>query len=171
MADNLRGITSPDLTKIIRAALQQGWEWLGFTGTTHAAIRWPQTGEKVTFGTTPGVASWKTTATEIEKISGVKVWHKGNRKRSRRAMSGSGFDLYSVRRENHRWNSQWGDRVDQLQRDREDYIAEFHQIVTQRIQTRTDINRAAELLRRIAGVEADLESFHQPVDRFDPVAV
>lgn len=170
MSDNLRGITSPDLTKVVRAALQQGWEWLGFTGTTHAAIQWPQTGQKVTFGTTPSVASWKTTATEIERISGVKVWHKGNKKRSRRAIKGSGFDLYTARRDNSRWDDRWGTRVEELHAEREDSIDEFNAIVKQRIQTRGDINRAADLLRKIADLENELSDFHQSVDRFNPVA-
>lgn len=80
----LRGITCPDMTKIIRAALEQGWEWHGFTGGTHAQIRWPKSGAIVRFGTTPSVASWKSVSTEIERLSGVTTWRRGNRKRSRK---------------------------------------------------------------------------------------
>ncbi len=169
MSDNLRGITSPDLTKIVRAALQQGWKWLGFTGSTHAAIQWPATGEKVTFGTTPSVASWKTTATEIERISGVKVWHKGNRKRSRKAVRPSGYNMYAAHRDNDRRNDRRGDQVDELHGELHAYTTEFSRIASQPNQTRTEINRAAELLKLIRSLEDRLtDDFHQPVDRFNP---
>ncbi len=171
MSDNLRGITSPDLTKVVRAALQHGWKWTGINGTTHAAIVWPATGEKVTFGTTPGVASWKTTATEIERISGVKVWHKGNRKRSRKAVRPSGFNMYASSQANSRWSDRWGDVVDELEGELHMHITEFNRIREKSGQTRADINRAAELIRKIRHIESRLEDdFHQPVDRFEPVA-
>ncbi len=170
MPDQLRGITSPDLTKVVRTALQSGWEWIGFTGTTHASIAWPKTGEKVTFGTTPGVASWKTTATEIEKISGVKVWHKGNKKRSRKAFRPSGYNMYAAHQENSSWNSRWGDKVDELHGELHMHITEFSRIAHQRSQSRTDINRAAWLLRQIRTLETKLgEDFHQQVEPFDPI--
>ena len=166
MSTNLRGITSPDLTKIVRSALHGGWQWVGYTGTTHAVIQWPETGEKVTFGTTPGVASWKTTATEIEKISGLKVWHKGNKKKSRRAFKPSGFDLYAKTASS--WSS---DLVDELYGQLHAYTKEFVAIADQDHQSRADVSRAAWLLRRIKEIETQLVRYHQPIDPFDPVSV
>ena len=98
MPDPTRGITCPDMRRVIRAALNEGWIWLGMTGTTHARIQWKD-GTTKSFGTTPGVASWKTVATEIQRISGVTVWRKGNRRRSRKADQTSGFDLEAATRE------------------------------------------------------------------------
>lgn len=86
------------MRRVIRAALHGGWIWIGMTGTTHAKIQWTD-GTTKTFGTTPGVASWKTVATEIQRISGVTVWRKGNKRRSRRADQTTGFDLEAATRE------------------------------------------------------------------------
>lgn len=165
MVNQLRGITSPDLTRVIRAALQGGWEWVGHTGTTHAQIQWPPTGEKITFGLTPSVGSWKTTATEIKRISGVEVWAKGNRRRSRKATRPSGFNLYS----NSHSQDQWRDRLEELHGDLHRYIVEFEDIVEGRT-SRSDVGRAKWLLREIRRIEDELEVHHQPVKRFQPVA-
>lgn len=80
------------MRRVIRAAIHGGWIWLGMSGTTHARIQWTD-GTIKSFGTTPSVASWKTVATEIQRISGVTVWRKGNKRRSRKAVQTSGFDL------------------------------------------------------------------------------
>lgn len=84
MSDPIRGITCPDMRRVVRDAMKSGWEFVGWSGTTHAIIEWPKTGERLTFGSTPGVASWKTLATDIKRTSGVEVWRKGNRKKSRK---------------------------------------------------------------------------------------
>lgn len=99
MHDPARGITCPDARRVVREALANGWEWGGYTGSTHAFIVWPATGERLTFGATPSVASWKSLATDIKRVSGVEVWRKGNRKRSRKADQLTGFDLDAARRE------------------------------------------------------------------------
>lgn len=94
----LRGITCPDMTRVVREALSSGWEWVGFTGTTHAQIVWPDTGKVLRFGTTPGVASWKSLARDIERESGVTVWRKGNRKRSRKNFAAPDQQVEAARR-------------------------------------------------------------------------
>lgn len=99
MTDPTRGITCPDARRVVREALRNGWEFGGFTGSTHAYIVWPATGERLGFGTTPSVASWKTLATEIRKVSGLEVWRKGNRKRSRKPPQFTGFSMDAARRE------------------------------------------------------------------------
>lgn len=98
MGDPTRGITCPDMRRVVREAIAGGWEWAGMTGTTHARLRWTD-GSTVSFGLTPSVASWKSLATDIKKISGVECWRKGNRKRSRKADQTSGFSMGAARRE------------------------------------------------------------------------
>ena len=90
--DPTRGITCPDMRRTVREALAGGWRWDGFSGTTHARIVWPKTGDRLSFGTTPSVASWKSLASDIKKVSGVETWRKGNRKRSRKAIQIAGFN-------------------------------------------------------------------------------
>jgi len=84
VADPTSGITCPDMRRIVREAIKGGWVFVRWTGTNHAEIQWPPTGQVLRFGATPSVASWKSLATEITKVSGVEVWRKGNRKRSRK---------------------------------------------------------------------------------------
>lgn len=114
LPDPTRGITCPDMRRVIRAALHGGWMWLGMSGTTHARIQWTD-GTVKSFGTTPGVASWKTVATEIQNVSGVTVWRKGNKRRSRRADQTSGFDLEAAARE-ARARNEANERADSIRR-------------------------------------------------------
>jgi hypothetical protein len=80
------------MRRTVREALAAGWRWDGFSGTTHARIVWPETGDRLSFGTTPSVASWKSLANDIKKVSGVETWRKGNRKRSRKAIEVAGYN-------------------------------------------------------------------------------
>lgn len=164
MGDPTNGITCPDMRRVVREALSKGWEWGGFTGTTHARIVWPPTGEHKAFGLTPSVASWKTLATDVQRISGVEVWRKGNRKRSRKADQLSGFSLDHARRENGSWGGSWDERVDQLKARREGAVRELQRLV--RAGDRTSALKAREVLEVVRTVEAELEAFHQPVTPF-----
>jgi len=91
MSDPTRGITCSDMRRIVREALAGGWEWAGIDGRTHARIVWKD-GTELRFGCTPSLASWKSTATDIERVSGITVWRRGNKKRSRKAIATSGFN-------------------------------------------------------------------------------
>lgn len=102
MSDPTRGITCSDMRRVVREALRGGWEWVRWTGTTHAEIRWPATGDVLRFGSTPSVASWKSLATDIRRISGVQVWRKGNRKRSRKSTRAQVDPQVEASRRRHR---------------------------------------------------------------------
>jgi hypothetical protein len=81
----LNVVKSPDMRRVVKAALDGGWEYVGITKTGHLEIRWPETGQSLFTGTTPGdTNAWKHFATDIKKVSGVVCWQKGNRKRSRK---------------------------------------------------------------------------------------
>jgi hypothetical protein len=72
--------------KVMRAALDAGFEWVGYTKGGHIEIRWPSTGQLLHCATTPSDPnSWKAFAREVHSVSGVEVWRKGNRRRSRKS--------------------------------------------------------------------------------------
>jgi hypothetical protein len=166
VADPTRGITSSDLRRVVREALRQGWRWGGFTGTTHARIVW-KTGELVTFGTTPSVASWKTTASEIERISGVVVWRKGNHKRSHKSIKPSGFSLDAAHRECASWHGVHDDDIDRLREKRDELIASCQRFA----RSRHTLHGIPKLLDRIDAIERRLRSLGQDVDSFDPFSL
>ena len=164
MSDPTRGITCPDMRRIVREALHEGWEWAGWTGSTHARIVWPATGDVLTFGCTPSLASWKSLATDVRRVSGVTVWRKGNRKRSRKAVRPSGFSIPTAKSECGRWHDDWDATVGQLQDTRADLIAQARKAAEHRATLR-DI---PPLLVQIADVERRLGTFNIPVVPFDP---
>lgn len=146
------------MRRVVREALRGGWEFAGWTGATHAKITWPATGQVLTFGATPSLASWKTLATDVKKASGVEVWRKGNRKRSRKAAQVSGFNpsaSYS----------------NPTQRTVDDLNAEHRRLSTELAAlealgssaTRAQVNEALVILRRRARVEQSLTDLHQPI--------
>lgn len=84
---------------VMREALGAGWEWIGYTKGGHVEIRWPETGALLHCATTPSDPnSWKAFAKEVERVSGVEVWRKGNRRRSRRRTNGPDEALQAARR-------------------------------------------------------------------------
>lgn len=167
MSDPTRGITCPDMRRVVREAISGGWVFDGWTGTTHAAIRWPKTGARLTFGSTPSVASWKTLATDIEKASGVKVWRKGNRKRSRKADALTGFSIDAARRESRTFHSAWGSSIQSLTEERDELVAAIYEAAADG--RRDHLRGIAPRLARVAEIERVLaDDFHQPVERFDP---
>jgi len=164
MSDPTRGITCSDMRRVVRAALHNGWQWGGFTGTTHAKLIWPKTHELVTFGLTPSVASWKSVATDIKRVSGVEVWHKGNRKRSRKADQLTGFSLDAARRECKSWHGDHDEDVDALRAQHDELIERCRELAARRHQLR----EIPPLLKRIACIEKRLRALSQPIDEFDP---
>ena len=158
------------MRRVVRSALSSGWRWLGWSGTTHAQIQWPDSGAVLRFGCTPSVASWKTLATDIKKASGVEVWRKGNRKRSRRADDVSGFDIARARREAAAFHDAWDEQIDGLSDEREQLIARCYHDATSG--ARADIHRIGRSLARIRVIEQRLrDEFHQPVEPFDPTTL
>lgn len=161
------GITSPDTRRVVREALRNGWQWGGVTGGTHARIVWPATGQALTFGMTPSVASWKTLATDIRKTSGVEVWRKGNRKRSHKAFRPSGFDLSRAKREQDVWAVSDGARAVQALRDEhEQACAQLDALVESG--KRCDVAAFRELLPKVREIEAALVELYQPVTAYSP---
>jgi len=164
MSDPTRGITCPDMRRVVREALHKGWEWDGWTGTTHARIVWPPTGDALTFGATPSLASWKSLATDIHRVSGITVWRKGNHKRSRKPVSRSGFTIERAKAEQAQWHQSFGNTVEELVDARDRLIARCRELA----QDRGTLRNIPTVLDHIAAVEAQLREFHQPVEPFDP---
>lgn len=85
--------------KIMRTALDKGWEWVGYTKSGHIEIRWPATGALIHCATTPSDPnSWKAFAREVTKVSGVEVWRKGNKRRSRKPANRPDLQVEASRR-------------------------------------------------------------------------
>lgn len=152
------------MRRVVREALHAGWEWGGFTGTTHARIVWPATGEHVAFGTTPSVASWKSLATRIEKLSGVVTHRKGNKRRSRKAVKPSGFTLTAANADAVAWHEAHDGEVHELLDRRERLIGRCRELARNRARLR-DI---PEQLLTIKHLEDELRRKCIPVTPFDP---
>jgi hypothetical protein len=159
--DPARGITNPDLRRVVREALRQGWEFVGMTGTTHLRIRWPKTGDVVVVGMTVHNGAWKNTATELERISGCELWRRGNRKRSRKAVRPSGFDIDQARRESGRFSA----GTELLHEQHDAAIARFRELVAEG--DREAYSQALKVHARIAYLEQQLRELCQPFEPFD----
>lgn len=164
MSDPTRGITCPDMRRVVREALHNGWTWDGFSGTTHARIVWPKTGDRLTFGLTPSVASWKSLATDIRRVSGVQVWRKGNHKRSRKKVTTSGFSIDVARKETRTWHESHDADIAALLDERERHIGACRQAARRR----HSLPLIPPLLDVIAHVEKRLAHLGNPVEPFDP---
>lgn len=101
---------------VLRAALDAGWEWVGLTKSGHVEIRWPETDARLHCGTTPSGNSWKAFARDVERVSGVVVWRKGNRRRSRKSTAAEDEAVRAARRK-HR--EAYEERLARQQLDRE----------------------------------------------------
>lgn len=165
MGDPARGITDENMRRVVREAIGAGWEFDGFSGTTHARIRWPGTGETLAFGTTPSVASWKSLATDIKRVSGVEVWRKGNRKRSRKACRPSGFDPGKAARDLAAWHRDHEDLTTELLARRQALIDEC----IRRAKDRGLRQGIPERVTEIAAIERTLPP--GLVEPFDPLTL
>lgn len=169
MSDSvLKAISDSDQREIVKRALDGGWVFSGFTGKNYAKITWPATGQSLTFGCTPSVASWKTLATDIKRVSGIEVWRKGNRKRSHKADQNTDFDLSTVRKEQSNWHQQWGAFAERLQKEHEELKNQL--LALKEEGTHKAINEAKLVIRKLAKVEGYLDDLHQPYESFDPTA-
>lgn len=164
MSDVASGITCPDTRRIVRAAIEGGWVWEGWTASTHGRLRWPATGDRITVACTPGSASWKSLATDVQRISGVQVWRKGNRKRSRKAPQLSGFSLDSARREVSVWDGAWGGHVEELRAQREAGVNELRALLARG--DRGAALQARKVLDNVRHAEDELTKLHHPVAPF-----
>jgi hypothetical protein len=166
----LRGITNADLKQTVSKALQAGWELSEFTGTTHVYIVWPKTNERVSIATTTSDRnSYKNVARKIEKISGVEVIPKHRHRRSRKVVKATDYSTETSRKEINQWHREWGGRVQELITERRELVEEFKSIASSgEGANRTQINRAAEIIKRMTKLDETLAEFNQPVDPFDP---
>lgn len=81
----LNVVQCPDTRRVLRAALDAGWRWVGYTKSGHVEIEWPPTGELLHCATTPSDRNaWKQFARSVQKASGVELLAKVNRRRSRK---------------------------------------------------------------------------------------
>lgn len=84
----LRTIQCPESRHVVAQALDNGWEWLGFTKSGHGQLRWPATGQVIPFAATPSDRryAWRQLARRIKLVSGLDFTGNGgtNRRRSRK---------------------------------------------------------------------------------------
>lgn len=78
-------VTHAETRRIVLAAIERGWVYNGRLGNGHHEIEYPPTGDRLSFSGSPKVASWKSLASDIERISGRgTVWRKAQRKYSKK---------------------------------------------------------------------------------------
>src|SRR6478752_3567562 len=81
----LNVIRCKDTRRIAASALDQGWEWIGYTRAGHVEFRWPATDTRLHCATTPSDRNaWKAFARNIKQVSGVETWEKSNHRRPRK---------------------------------------------------------------------------------------
>src|SRR6478752_2256971 len=81
----LNVIRCQDPRRIAASALDQGWEWIGYTRAGHVEFRWPATDTRLHCATTPSDRNaWKAFARNIKQVSGVETWEKSNHRRPRK---------------------------------------------------------------------------------------
>lgn len=95
----LNVIRCTNTRRIVRVALDRGWEWIGYTRSGHVELRWPATDTRIHCATTPSDSnSWKQLARTIKRVSGVETWEKGNHRRSRKPRRGPDPEVEASRR-------------------------------------------------------------------------
>lgn len=100
-------IHCPDTRRVMKAALEAGWEWVGYTRSGHVEIRWPATGAVEHCSTTPSDRnSWKAFARSLKRASGVDVLPRSGKRRSRKTVQRTDFSLQVARRERDVFASQ-----------------------------------------------------------------
>lgn len=82
----LSKIQCPESRHIVELALDNGWEWMGFTKSGHGQLRWPDTDQCIPFAATPSDKryAWRQLARRIKSVSGLDFTQNGNRRRSRK---------------------------------------------------------------------------------------
>lgn len=163
----LRGITQQDMKNVVRKALEGGWELGDMSGTTHASIYWPATGEKVTFGTTTSDKNYyKTMAREIEQISGLSVVPRHSHRRGRKQDKTEKYIDNQRQSEAEQWVS---GRLEALLKEHERLVQRFQEIALAGHKApRGEVNEAIRIVRRIGEIEKVFEEFRQPAPQFDP---
>ena len=157
----LRGITNDDLKRMVRKALDNGWEIKGFTGTTHVQLVWPKTGETVGFGTTISDRNyWKSFARRVESISGITMLdkHKHGKARIDKSQHANGYvQTYKPAKQ-----AELAKEVERLEAEWRELVLEF-QIIAMAEASRKDIDRCFKIVRRLADLERTFKMLHQPV--------
>lgn len=167
----LRGITNSDLKNVIRKAFENGWQLGEMSGTTHARIVWPASGEHIAFGTTISDRNaYKTILRRIETIQGFDLFPKHKSRRSKKKFEMSDFhktfttesQIFSRTRD-----EALGKRVTQLLKEHKNLTLEFRILGIEPV-SNSDINQAMRIVRRIAAIEETLVemdvSFDQQID-------
>lgn len=159
----LRGITNKDVKTVVAKAFDVGWQFHKMTGTTHAQIIWPKTGEVVGFGTTVSDRNyWKSLASQIERICGKTIREKASTgKGSQKNRMENGFS--STKRSPKQ--DVWDERIAEVREEYLDLALEFRIISMAPSEEKfnTDINRLIKIIRRLAVLEEVLTELHQPI--------
>lgn len=158
----LRGITNADMKQVVRRALSMGFVMGEMTGTTHCHLIWPNTGEKVGFGTTVSDRNaWKGFARQLETVSGLHILpeHKHGKAAHKSHVA---FSATYTPDSQVEWSERIADRISEYQA----LVLEFR-IITMAEADRKDINRAFVIIRRLAAIETFLKELHQPVPEHD----
>ena len=159
----LRGVTNVDLKQMIKKALDAGWEMGPVSGSTHCYIYWPKTNEKVGFGTTVSDRHfWKSFARQVEKISGIQLVEKHNRGRARHKPTKGQF-IATYRPQSQETVSEI---VEHLSDEYRDLVLEFAILASADV-NHSDINRALQIIRRMAKIETTLKALRQPIPNLE----
>jgi len=116
-----------------------------------------------TTSTTP--SDWrapKNTLAQLERVAGKKT-ERQKSGRSRKNVKMAGYiDTFTPDTQ-----KQWSARIEQLINEHRELVLEFKILATAPV-TRTDINRAAEVIRRLSEIEDFLTELKQPIEKFVP---
>jgi len=161
----LRGITNADVKSVVRKAMSKGWVLGEVTGTTHYHLIWPPTGERVGFGSTVSDRNYyKSFARQLEKISGVEILpkHKHGKSKTNNLATLHGFHHTYVPPS----QVESSKRIEEITKEYRVLVLEFR-VISMADASRTDIQRAFEIIRRMAEIERVLKELHQPVPEHD----
>lgn len=165
---NVNDIKNERVRKVVSAALDGGWEYVGINGGGHGEIRWPATGVRASFSFTP--SDWRgalNMAQFIKRSSGVECWTHQTRRKSRKKDQHTDFSLEQCQKEQSGpYVSAMRERNERLRREHMEKIEEFR-LLRDAGDNRTVISQAREILHRILEIEKGLENLHQPFTPFD----
>lgn len=83
--DVLVVIRCANTRRVVSAALEAGWQWVGYTKAGHIELRWPPKDVRIHCASTPSDSNaWKVLARTIKRVSGVTTVQVANHKRSRK---------------------------------------------------------------------------------------
>lgn len=148
------------------ATTQLGFTFEGYDGNGHVVLSLPD-GRRTSIPATPSeYRSTRNQLASLERMSGRKL-PRVKAGRSRKADKVSGFSLERAHSESQRWHAAWDDQIERLCQERDRLIAECRE--SARSGKRDRICLLADAIRRIADIEGELiDTYHQPVERFDP---